>query len=41
MVDNLGSLPNGFVQFQIDKSGMLNLLHLSFDDGQAYEFHRE
>lgn len=41
MVDNLGSLPNGFVQFQIDKSAALNLLRLSFDDGQAYEFHRE
>ena len=41
MVDNLGPLPNGFVQFQIDKSAKLNLLRLSFDDGQAYEFHRE
>jgi CubicO group peptidase (beta-lactamase class C family) len=41
MVDNLGPLPNGFVQFQIDKGAELNLLRLSFDDGQAYEFHRE
>jgi hypothetical protein len=41
MVDNLGPLPNGFVQFQIDKSAKLNLLRLSFDDGQAYEFHHE
>jgi hypothetical protein len=41
MVDNLGPLPNGFVQFQIDKSAELNVLRLSFDDGQAYEFHRE
>jgi CubicO group peptidase (beta-lactamase class C family) len=41
MVDNLGPLPNGFVQFQIDRNAMLNLLRLSFDDGQAYEFHRE
>jgi CubicO group peptidase (beta-lactamase class C family) len=41
MVDNLGPLPNGFVQFQIDKSAKLNLLRLSFDDGQTYEFHRE
>jgi CubicO group peptidase (beta-lactamase class C family) len=41
MVDNLGSLPNGFVQYQIDKSAKLNVLRLSFDDGQAYEFHRE
>ena len=35
------SMPNGFVQFQIDKNGKLNVLRLSFDDGQAYEFHRE
>ena len=41
MVDNLGPLPNGFVQFQIDKNAKLNVLRLSFDDGQAYEFHRE
>ena len=34
-------LPNGFVQFQIDKSAKLNLLRFSFDDGQTYEFHRE
>jgi CubicO group peptidase (beta-lactamase class C family) len=41
MVENLGPLPNGFVQFQIDKNAKLNLLRLSFDDGQAYEFNRE
>jgi CubicO group peptidase (beta-lactamase class C family) len=41
MVDNQGPLPNGFVQFQIDKSAKLDLLRLSFDDGQAYDFHRE
>jgi len=41
MVDNLGPLPNGFVQLQIDKNAKLNVLRLSFDDGQAYEFHRE
>ena len=41
MVENLGPLPNGFVQFQIDKSAKLNLLRFSFDDGQTYEFHRE
>jgi CubicO group peptidase (beta-lactamase class C family) len=41
MVDNLGPLPNGFVQYQIDKSAKLNVLRLSFDDGQTYEFHRE
>jgi CubicO group peptidase (beta-lactamase class C family) len=41
MADNLGPLPNGFVQFQIAKRAELNLLRLSFDDGQAYEFRRE
>jgi len=41
MVENLGPLPNGFVQSQIDKSAKLNLLRFSFDDGQTYEFHRE
>jgi CubicO group peptidase (beta-lactamase class C family) len=41
VADNLGPLPNGFVQFQIDKEAKLNLLRLSFDDGQAYEFSRE
>ena len=38
---NLGPLPNGFVQFQIDRDAKLNVLHLSFDDGQAYEFTRK
>jgi CubicO group peptidase (beta-lactamase class C family) len=37
----LGPLPNGFVQFQIDKDAKRNVLRLSFDDGQAYEFKRE
>jgi CubicO group peptidase (beta-lactamase class C family) len=41
MADNLGPLPNGFVQFQIAKRAELTLLRLSFDDGQAYEFRRE
>jgi CubicO group peptidase (beta-lactamase class C family) len=38
---NLGPNPNAFVQFQMDNRGKLNLLKLSFDDGQAYEFHRK
>jgi CubicO group peptidase (beta-lactamase class C family) len=38
---NLGPLPIGFVQFQIDKDAKLNLLRLSFDDGQAFEFRRK
>jgi hypothetical protein len=41
VAEALGPLPNGFVQFQIDKDAKLNLLHLSLDDGQAYEFKRE
>jgi CubicO group peptidase (beta-lactamase class C family) len=41
MVENLGPLPNGFVQFQMDKDAKLNLVRLSMDDGQAYEFRRE
>jgi hypothetical protein len=41
VVETQGPQPNGFVQFQMDKDGSLNLLRLSFDDGQAYEFHRE
>jgi hypothetical protein len=38
---NLGPNPNAFLQFQMDSRGKLNLLKLSFDDGQAYEFHRK
>ena len=42
VVENLGPLPNGFVQFQMDKDAKLNLLRLSFDDPpEAYEFRRE
>jgi hypothetical protein len=41
VAENLGPLPMGFVQFQIDKEGRLGLLRLSFGDGQAYEFRRE
>ena len=41
LVEDLGPLPNGFVQFQIDRDAKLNLLRLSFDDGQAYEFRRD
>jgi hypothetical protein len=39
--ENIGPRPIGFVQLQIDKEGRLNLLRLSFEDGQAYEFRRE
>jgi hypothetical protein len=45
IVDDLGPLPNGFIQFQIDQDAKLNVLHLSLagdlDNGQAYEFRRE
>jgi Domain of unknown function (DUF3471) len=41
IAENLGPLPIGFVQFQIDKEGGLNLLRLSTENAQAYEFQRE
>jgi CubicO group peptidase (beta-lactamase class C family) len=41
IAEDLGPLPTAFAQFQIDKEGKLNLLRLSLDDGQAYEFVRE
>jgi hypothetical protein len=41
VAEDLGPLPNGFVQFQMDEEAKLNLLRLSLEDGQAYEFKRE
>jgi hypothetical protein len=41
IAEDLGPLPAAFAQFQIDKDGKLNVLRLSLDDGQAYEFFRE
>jgi CubicO group peptidase (beta-lactamase class C family) len=41
IAEDLGPLPMGFVQFQIDKEAKLSVLRLSLDDGQAYEFVRE
>jgi hypothetical protein len=41
VADDLGPSPNAFVQFQMDKDGKLNVLRLSFDDGQAYDFTRQ
>jgi CubicO group peptidase (beta-lactamase class C family) len=38
---DLDYMTKGFLQFQIDKDGKLNLLRLSLLDGQAYEFRRE
>ena len=36
----LGVTTIGFIQFQLDQEGKLNLLRLSAEDGQAYEFRR-
>jgi CubicO group peptidase (beta-lactamase class C family) len=41
IAEDLGPLPMAFGQFQIDKEAKLNVLRLSLDDGQAYEFIRE
>jgi CubicO group peptidase (beta-lactamase class C family) len=41
IAEDLGPLPAAFAQFQIDKEAKLNVLRLSLDDGQAYEFVRE
>jgi CubicO group peptidase (beta-lactamase class C family) len=38
---NLGDEPNGFAQFQTDAAGKLNVLRVTLEDGQAYEFRRE
>ena len=38
---DLDYMTKGFAQFQMDKDGKLNLLRLSIQDGQAYEFRRE
>ena len=38
---NLGDEPNGFAQFQADAAGKLNVLRVTLEDGQAYEFRRE
>ena len=41
VAENLGPLPGAFIEFRMDKAAALNVLHLSFDDGQAYDFTRE
>jgi hypothetical protein len=41
VAEDLGAQPTAFVQFQMDKDARLNILRLSFDDGQAYQFTRE
>ena len=37
---DLDYMTKGFVQFQMDKNGRLDLLRLSSEDGQVYEFRR-
>jgi CubicO group peptidase (beta-lactamase class C family) len=38
---NIGPKPLGFVQFQMDQTGKLNLIRFAIEDGQAYLFQRE
>lgn len=38
---DLGYMTRGFVQYQMNSDGKLNLLRLSFDDGQRFDFQRE
>jgi CubicO group peptidase (beta-lactamase class C family) len=41
VAENQGPLPVGFVQFVSTKDGKLDVLRLTFDDGQAYDFQRQ
>jgi hypothetical protein len=41
MAEDLGPVPGAFAEFQIDKAAKLNILRMTLDDGQAYEFARE
>jgi len=41
LAEDSGPIPQGLVEFQIDKEAKLNVLRLSFGDGQAYDFKRE
>jgi CubicO group peptidase (beta-lactamase class C family) len=41
LAEVIGPRPIAFAQLQIDQKGQLNLLRLSFEDGQAYEFRRD
>lgn len=40
-IADLDYMAKGFAQFQMGKDGKLDLLHLSTEDGQSYEFLRE
>lgn len=41
IAENLGPDPLFFAQFQMDATGVLNVLRLTAGDGQTYEFRRE
>jgi CubicO group peptidase (beta-lactamase class C family) len=41
LAENLGPEPVAFAQFQMDATAMLNVLRLTANDGQTYEFRRE
>jgi CubicO group peptidase (beta-lactamase class C family) len=41
IAQSMGTRPSAFAQFQINREGKLDLIRLSFDDGQAYEFRRD
>ena len=41
VVENQGPLPIAFAQFASDREGKLNVLRLTLDDGQAYDFQRQ
>jgi CubicO group peptidase (beta-lactamase class C family) len=41
VAENAGPRPQAFAQFLADQDGRPNLLRLTFDDGQTYEFRRE
>jgi CubicO group peptidase (beta-lactamase class C family) len=41
LVADLGPQPSLFAEYRMDEGAALNVLHLSFDDGQAYDFARE
>jgi hypothetical protein len=41
LAENFGPEPTAFAQFQMDATGKLNVLRLTANDGQSYEFSRE
>jgi CubicO group peptidase (beta-lactamase class C family) len=41
LAENEGPEPTAFAQFQMDATGRLDVLRLTADDGQTYEFRRE